>query len=172
MRMQLELERRRQSTRIMAAVQESLATKLKEKDEELQRIEKLNFILEQRARKLIRETEIWKQMAQTNEAEVNNLRNSIEQVMAQVSEDNRNNKGNAEYTESSCSNAYNPMEEEERTDEAVMKKRMCSNCGIRGPVVLLLPCRHLCVCTICGSTLQNCPVCFSGINVTVRVNFS
>ena len=42
-------------------------------------------------------------------------------------------------------------------------QRMCVICQEREKTVLLMPCRHLCLCNACGSVenhrIKNCPLC-------------
>ncbi|TKY58971.1 BOI-related E3 ubiquitin-protein ligase 1 [Spatholobus suberectus] len=164
-RMELEEQRVRQSRMLVNAIQEAVAKKLKEKEEEIQRVGKLNWVLQERVKSLCVENQIWRELAQTNEAAANSLRSNLEQVLAHVSD-----HGGAAADESSC--ASNNHREEEEVNDAVVGRRMCNQCGVRESIVLLLPCRHLCLCTMCGSTLHNCPLCHSGINASVHVNYS
>ncbi|KAG4906370.1 BOI-related E3 ubiquitin-protein ligase 1 [Glycine max] len=181
-RMEMAEQRVRQSRMLITAIQEAVAKKLKEKDEEIQRVGKLNWVLQERVKSICVENQIWKELAQTNEATANNLRNNLEQVLAHVSEDHHNHNHHAvEAAESSCAsnnnNNHHHREEEEvcggyERNDGVLGKRMCNQCGVRESIVLLLPCRHLCLCTMCGSTVHNCPLCQSGINASVHVNYS
>ncbi|XP_041023414.1 BOI-related E3 ubiquitin-protein ligase 1 [Juglans microcarpa x Juglans regia] len=176
-----------QKRMLVSACQENFTKKLKEKDEEIQRIGKLNWVLQERVKSLWLENQIWRDLAQTNEATANNLRSDLEQVLANVSKDSD--------AESSCGS--NDMgrcvvgeevdqEQAEIATTAVRDKAlvggggggghshriMCRQCRAKESRVLLLPCRHLCLCTTCGSSLRNCPVCHSAINASVHVNFS
>ncbi|XP_061356014.1 BOI-related E3 ubiquitin-protein ligase 1-like [Gastrolobium bilobum] len=167
-RMELEEQRVRQSRMLLSAIQEAVVKKLKEKEEEIQRMGKLNWVLQERVKSLCVENKIWRELAQTNEATANTLRSNLEQVLAHVSEDHRHHGSGADDdAESSCGSNH----QNEENNDAVAE-RMCSNCGVRESIVLLLPCRHLCLCTMCGSTIHNCPRCHSGINASVHVNFS
>ncbi|KAD4178690.1 hypothetical protein R6Q59_022346 [Mikania micrantha] len=50
--------------------------------------------------------------------------------------------------------------------------RWCRRCGKEESCVLLLPCRHLCVCSLCVSSVSFCPVCNSTKSAGVHVNMS
>lgn len=187
-RMKLEEQRKQQSRLLVSAIQERIVKKLKEKDEEIQRMGKLNWVLQERVKSLFLENQIWRDMAQTNEAAANSLRTNLEQVLAHVSEEHQAGGGPAaaavaDDAQSSCgSNDYGRDEEAVDGGGAVVGgggnggcgggDRMCKRCGVRESRVLLLPCRHLCLCTMCGSTVLNCPVCNSVMNASVHVNFS
>ncbi|WJX50638.1 RING-type E3 ubiquitin transferase [Trifolium repens] len=171
-RMELEEQRMKQSRMLLCAIQETVVKKLKEKDEEIHNIGKYNLVLQEKIKSLIMENQIWREMAITNETAVNTLRNELEQVLAHVNE-NHHHHNIAEDAESSCSsNHHHEVEEEGEETSVMVVGKMCNNCGVRESVVLLLPCRHLCLCTVCGTHIRNCPLCFSRINASVHVNFS
>lgn len=185
--MELEERRIRQSRILHSAIQEAMSKRLKEKDEEIQKMGKLNRALQERVKSLCVENQIWREMAHTNEATANSLRTNLEQVLAaaQVDEDRRAVAPAAEGggaaaadAESSCGSNDEGRQLAGAGDDTAASggggggRRVCRRCGVRESIVLLLPCRHLCVCTMCGSTCRSCPVCDSGINASVHVNFS
>ncbi|KAK9077652.1 hypothetical protein SSX86_005989 [Deinandra increscens subsp. villosa] len=48
----------------------------------------------------------------------------------------------------------------------------CRRCGKEESCVLLLPCRHLCVCSLCVSSVSLCPVCNTTKSAGVHVNMN
>ncbi|KAE8669765.1 putative BOI-related E3 ubiquitin-protein ligase 2 [Hibiscus syriacus] len=174
-RMELEERRKRQSRILINAIQEGVMKKLKEKDEEIQRIGKLNWVLQERVKSLYVENQLWRDLAQTNEATANSLRSNLEQVLAHV-------RGGAleDDAESSCGSSDDEWRKvvaaAAAEDKAVVvgnEDRKCRKCGEKESSVLLLPCRHLCLCTMCGSSMEGtCPVCLSVANASVHVNMS
>lgn len=174
-RMELEEHKMRQSRMLVSAIQEAMEKKLKEKDEEIQRMAKLNWALQDRVKTLCVENQIWRELAQTNESTANYLRSNLEQVLAHVGEEQRGCAAAAvaDDAQSSCgSNDAAEAGDDTAASTAVVGGRLCRNCGVRESVVLLLPCRHLCLCTMCGSTIRNCPICDSGMDASVHVNLS
>ncbi|XP_031129857.1 probable BOI-related E3 ubiquitin-protein ligase 3 [Ipomoea triloba] len=182
LRMELE-ERQKQEARILvAAIGEDVMKKVREKDEQIQTLGKLNFALQERVKSLYLENQLWRDLAQTNEATANSLRSNLEQVLAHVADDRllagAAAAAPAEDAESCCdSNEIAAAQPERSTAGADPEQnsgsRKCRSCGERESSVLLLPCRHLCLCTVCGSTLhRTCPVCNSNMNATVHVNMS
>ncbi|CAN0854992.1 BOI-related E3 ubiquitin-protein ligase 1 [Linum grandiflorum] len=183
-RIELEERRRRQSRMLVSAIQEGIAKKMKEKDEEVQRMVKLNWVLQERVKSLYVENQIWRDLAQTNEAAANTLRSNLEQVLAHVGDDRNNNEcagGLADDAESSCGSNNDDGQSQHRRcssaaaaageEERRREKMKCRKCGEKESSVLVLPCRHLCLCTVCGSTLVGtCPVCDSLMNGSVHVN--
>lgn len=201
-RVELEEKRKRQARMLLELIEIGMIKKLKAKEEEMETFERMNMVLEERVKSLCIENQIWRELAQTNEATATALRNNLEQVLTQL----KNNGGGVDATvvveedaESSCgSNNYNKegwctvafgaqdKENGEGTSgggdgSRVMneydsgyneKKRLCRNCGKGESCVLILPCRHLCLCTMCGSTLHTCPVCKCFKNASLLVNLS
>lgn len=173
-RMELEEQRMRQSRMLVSAIQEAMVNKLKEKDEEIQRMEKLNWALQERVKSMCMENQIWRELAQTNEATANYLRSNLEQVLAHVGEERATAAEVADDAQSSCgsNDAADAGDDTAASAAATGRGRLCKNCGVRESVVLLLPCRHLCLCTMCGTTIRNCPICDSGMDASVHVNLS
>ncbi|KAI9116560.1 hypothetical protein K1719_012727 [Acacia pycnantha] len=223
-RMELEEKRKRQVRRIIEAIEIGMMKRLKAKEEEIEKMGKLNWALEERVKSLCVENQIWRDLAQTNEATANALRTNLEQVLAQVKDDRTraaDDDDNDDTTvapagpalflddaQSCCGSTGGADEEDDANDYhqnetrqgtmegcwrtvpagcAVVKdkdeegtscgggsesRRLCRNCGKEESCVLILPCRHLCLCTVCGSTLHTCPVCKSFKNASVHVNMS
>ncbi|KAI8557363.1 hypothetical protein RHMOL_Rhmol04G0005100 [Rhododendron molle] len=192
-RMEMEEQRKRNSRRIIAAVEEGITKKLRAKEIEVEKIGKLNWALEERVKSLCVENQIWRELAQTNEATANALRANLEQVLAHVNNNDHRCGGTLEDAglmddaQSCCGSNHGGGDEEERTladiggEGKVVKdkgsknsssSRMCRQCGKEESCVLLLPCRHLCLCTVCGSSVQACPVCNSVKNASLRVIMS
>lgn len=217
-RIELEERRKRQARRIIETIEVGMMNRLKAKEEEIEKIGKLNWALEERVNSLCIENQIWRDLAQNNEATANALRTSLEQVLAQVKEDRT--RGGAgldddagtedpagaaplmDDAQSCCGSTGGDAEtghnweegwrmlaagkrggakdkEDEGTNKAMRSSssnsnsnRLCRNCWKEESCVLILPCRHLCLCTVCGSTLHACPICKSFKNDSVHVNMS
>lgn len=181
-RMEVDEKRKRQAKRLIEAVEIGVMKKLKSKQEEIEKIGKLNWALGERVKSLCIENQIWRDLAQTNEATANALRSNLEQVLAQ-----RDGGGGGATVSpagamvddaESCCGSTDGDDEGWRTlagECAGVKdkdsgSRLCRNCGKDESCVLILPCRHLCLCTVCGSTLHTCPICKSFKTASVHVN--
>ncbi|KAE8688604.1 putative BOI-related E3 ubiquitin-protein ligase 2 [Hibiscus syriacus] len=187
-RFELEERRKNQWRMLITAIQEGVMKKLMEKEEEMQRMGKLNWILQERVKSLYVENQLWRDLAQTNEATAKSLRTNLEQVLVHVSEERHVSGGAAaalaDDAESSCGSSDEGWRKVVPPQPhvsggggaAVGNNNMkCRKCGeMESSVqVLLLPCRHLCLCTACGSTpVGTCPVCDSITNASVHVNLS
>ncbi|RRT64503.1 hypothetical protein B296_00037746 [Ensete ventricosum] len=163
--------------RILAAVEEGLSKRLKTKEEEIERRSKLNWALEERIKSLCVENQMWRELARSNEAAAQVLRTNLEQALAaaQVKAE-RDAAAIAVDDADSCCCGDN-ADDENRGSAAVKGKklqwsRLCRFCQEREPSVLLLPCRHLCVCAACGPAVVACPTCNCDTNGTVIVNMS
>lgn len=183
MRMEIEEKRKTQGRRIVEAVEQGLMKTLRAKDEEINHIGKLNLFLEEKVKSLCVENQIWRDVAQSNEATVNALRSNLQQVLATVERNRWEEPPTvADDAESCCgSNDEGDSEEErwklagEAQDTKKMRRvglSMCRSCGKGEASVLLLPCRHMCLCTVCGSSLNTCPICKSPKNACLHVNLS
>ncbi|CAL0334517.1 unnamed protein product [Lupinus luteus] len=172
-RMELSEQKMRQSRMLLGTLQDVTAKKLREKDEEIQRIEKLNMALQEKVKSLCVENQIWRELAQTNETTANYLRSNLEQVLAHVGTDHHV-VAVVDDAESSCGSNGAAENGEDTVGSVAIGggRNMCKNCGVRESIVLLLPCRHLSLCRICGSTIHNCPVCDSGMDASVHVNLT
>lgn len=179
LRLEIEERRKQFARRIAATVHANTLKRLKSKDEEIDKMRKLNFAMQERLKSLSVENQILKELAQTNEATANALRCNLEQVLAQVQDEHlqdSHHRANAD-AESCCGETdtddnQNQNQNYEFSNVSSSRKKMCRSCGKEESCVLLLPCRHLCLCTVCGSSLHTCPVCNSAKTASVHVNLS
>nr|XP_043620748.1 probable BOI-related E3 ubiquitin-protein ligase 2 [Erigeron canadensis] len=186
MRIEVEERRKRNTQRIISAVEEGVSKRLRAKEEEIVKIAKLNWALEEKVKSLCVENQIWRELAQTNEATANTLRNNLKQVLEQVVINNNddymfNKNGTrsscvdhelAEDAQSCCESNNNEEEKFNTEIEKSNNNRLCKKCGMEESCVLLLPCRHLCLCKGCASSVNICPICKSTKNISVHVNMS
>ncbi|RRT83805.1 hypothetical protein BHE74_00008106 [Ensete ventricosum] len=178
-RVQAELtDRRKRFTRqILAAVEEGVTKSLKAREEEIARIGKLNYAMEERIKSLCEENQMWRGLARSSEATAIALQTNLEQVVAaqaRVVEKEVEAEAEAEASTTpddaeSCCCAGN-REEEEKTSARAEWRRACRTCREREPSVLLLPCRHLCLCAACGPAVDACPVCNYSKKGSVSIN--
>ncbi|WZY72799.1 BOI-related E3 ubiquitin-protein ligase 1-like [Brassica napus] len=174
LRLELEARQRTQTLSLASAVQSAFVKKLKQRDDEIVRMGKLNYVLQERVKSLYVENQTLRDLAQTNEATANTLRSNLEHVLAQVDE--------FPATAAAGGDVFRPPVEEDTVSscgscdgadggDVTAVTRGCKRCGERTASVLVLPCRHLCLCTVCGSALlQSCPVCNTVMHASVHVN--
>ncbi|CAH8362490.1 unnamed protein product [Eruca vesicaria subsp. sativa] len=169
MRMGIEEKRKQQGRKIMEVIEQGLMKTLRAKDEEINHIGKLNLFLEEKVKSLSVENQLWRDMAQSNEATVNALRSNLQQVLAAVERNRCDEPTTADDAQSCCGS------NDEGDDSTMMRtvsSTMCRSCGKGEASVLLLPCRHMCLCSVCGSSINTCPICKSPKNASLHVNLS
>jgi E3 ubiquitin-protein ligase BOI-like protein len=170
-------EQRKKHMRLIVSTMEARAAKrLKAKDEEIERITDMNWALEDRLRNLYMEAQMWRDMAQSSEASATALRGDLQRALDAQAARGGGGGGDAEDTGSCCWGDGHVAdcggEEEEVRTPAAAGVGKCKGCGEGAAAVLLLPCRHLCVCASCAATARACPACGCAKNGTVCVNFS
>uniref|UniRef100_A0ACD5VA51 Uncharacterized protein n=1 Tax=Avena sativa TaxID=4498 RepID=A0ACD5VA51_AVESA len=170
-------QRKKHMGLIISTVEARAAKRLKAKDEEIDRIRSMNWALEDRLRNLYVEAQMWRDMAQSNEAAANVLRGDLQRALdAQAVRagggDDVEDAGSGCWGDNQVANCGDDDEGEVRTPVVAPGVGRCKGCGEGAAVMMLLPCRHLCVCASCGDTARACPACGCAKNGTVCVNFS
>ncbi|GKD05252.1 probable BOI-related E3 ubiquitin-protein ligase 3 [Tanacetum coccineum] len=105
MRSEIGEMRRRSAKRL---INEGIMKKLKTKEEEITRLNQVNWSLEEKLKSLLVENQIWKELTQTNEATANNLQQLLAQAQQQEQEQTLVNDDESccgsNYEEDGCSN--------------------------------------------------------------------
>ncbi|KAG6506805.1 BOI-related E3 ubiquitin-protein ligase 1-like [Zingiber officinale] len=155
---ELKEMRTRHCQAVLSSLPKQTAKSLMEKEAELQSAARRNAELEEKVRQMSEENRFWFNMAKNNEAVASNLRSSLEQALL---------RGGASYGDAgevaadvvpdtddveSCCEAENSVAD-------ARQWKACKACGARDVSVLLLPCRHLCLCEDCEPGADGCPLC-------------
>ncbi|XWS21208.1 hypothetical protein CRYUN_Cryun30bG0035700 [Craigia yunnanensis] len=143
-------------------VEEKVFQKLREKEAEMENINKKNRELEERMEQLTMEAGAWQQCARYNENMITALKFNLQQVYAQ-SRDSKEGCGDSEVDDTaSCCNgcgiAFHLLYKENSDMRELMT---CKVCRVNEACMLLLPCKHLCLCKGCEIKLSFCPLCQS-----------
>ncbi|KAF7032606.1 hypothetical protein CFC21_043764 [Triticum aestivum] len=168
-------EQRRSHLRLIVSTVEARAAKrLKAKDDEIERVRAMNWALEERLRNIYMEAQMWRDAAKSHEAAANVLRADLQRVLDAQAVRGGGGCHGQDDAESCCwgENEVPICAEEEVGTPAPTGVGRCKACGDGEAVVLLLPCRHLCVCAPCAAAAQACPSCGCAKNGSVCVNFS
>ncbi|CAK7347527.1 unnamed protein product [Dovyalis caffra] len=154
----------------ISLVEEKVLQKLREKEAEVESINKKNMELEERMEQLSMEAGAWQQRARYNENMINALKLNIQQVYAQ-SRDSKEGCGDSEVDDTaSCCNGRAIDFQLLCKDDNDMKELMtCKVCRVNEVCMLLLPCKHLCLCKDCESKLSFCPLCQSSKFIGMEV---
>ncbi|CAN6284827.1 unnamed protein product [Urochloa humidicola] len=146
----------------LASVEDKMLRKIRDKEAEVETINKRNSELEDQIKQLAVEVGAWQQRAKYNESMINALKYNLEQVCAHQSKDFKEGCGDSEVDDTaSCCNVgavnLQLMPKENRQKDLTA----CRVCKSSEACMLLLPCRHLCLCKECESKLSFCPLCQS-----------
>ncbi|XP_016433739.1 BOI-related E3 ubiquitin-protein ligase 1 isoform X1 [Nicotiana tabacum] len=166
LRRTLEEKRRTHYRALLGTVEETMARQLKEKEAEVEKAVRRNAELEARAAQLSAEAQAWQARARAEEFTAATLQAQLQQAMI------NNGAGgcNAHLPESDGGEAEDAESVYVDLDRVVESTGpSCKACRKRVASVVLLPCRHLCVCTDCDAALQACPLCLSIRTSSVEV---
>ncbi|CAL5436635.1 unnamed protein product [Camellia sinensis] len=172
LRRTLAEKRQRHYRTLLGAAEESVARRLREKEAEVEKAARRNAELEVRAAQLRAEAQAWQAKARAQEATAASLQAQLQQAImgggAQPQQQDRGEElgcsgGEAEDAES----AYIDPDRVEAASGP-----SCKACRERVASVVVLPCRHFCLCRECGAMAQACPVCLSFKESTVEVFLS
>ncbi|XVF51890.1 hypothetical protein PTKIN_Ptkin04bG0220600 [Pterospermum kingtungense] len=168
-------KRHRHYRALLGAAEESVARRLREKEAEVEKATRRNAELEARAAQLSVEAQVWQAKARAQEATAASLQAQLQQAIisggAAVTQDSRRGEeglkcaggGGVEGQAEDAESAYVDPERLAASGPA------CKACRTRVAAVVLLPCRHLCLCTECDRVAQTCPLCLTVRNSSVEV---
>lgn len=161
--------------------------RVREKEAEVEKAARRNAELEAKAAQLSMEAQAWQARARMQENMAASLQLQLQQAMitgrsggggggGQVQD------GGDEWTgggggNSTAVNGGGDAAAEDAESAYIDPDRVvvsppgpsCKACRKRVASVVLLPCRHLCLCSHCDSSAQACPVCFSPRTSSVEV---
>ncbi|CAL5067523.1 unnamed protein product [Urochloa decumbens] len=172
MRAALEEARRRHARALLAAAFRAASGRLRAAEGELGRALRRNAELEEEARQVAAECEAWMGVARSHEAVAAGLRATLHQLLhsPQAAASVGGCDGDAaEDAQSCCFEA--PAADADVASKAAASSS-CRACGGGDACVLLLPCRHLCLCPSCEAGVDACPVCAAAKNASLHVRLS
>ncbi|KAL0335742.1 UNVERIFIED_CONTAM: putative BOI-related E3 ubiquitin-protein ligase 3 [Sesamum radiatum] len=144
---------KRHTISLLHTLEKRVSMKLQEKELEIENISCKNKELEDRIKQASMEAQSWQYRAKHNESLANILKSNIQQLMAQGTGRDREGTGDSEVEDAvSCTNH---PENQELQDHRLR----CRACNGKRVSILLLPCRHLCLCADCEGFIDVCPIC-------------
>lgn len=154
----------------MTALEKGVMRKLREKDLELEAITRKNKELVENMKQVTTEAQNWCYTAKYNESVVNVLKANIQQAVQ-----GSNGAGMIEGRgESDADDAASCIDPNNYLSSSctVKKDIMCKACKAKEVSVLLMPCRHFCLCKECERFATVCPVCQNIKSATYEVYLS
>ncbi|CAE6158699.1 unnamed protein product [Arabidopsis arenosa] len=152
----LQEQRKQEMEMILRRMESKALVLMNQKEEEMSKALNKNMELEDLLRKMEMENQTWQRMARENEAMVQTLNSTLEQVRERAATCYDAGDAEVEDEGSFCGG-------EGDGNSFPAKKKIsscCCNCGSNGVTrVLFLPCRHLCCCVDCEEGLVLCPIC-------------
>ncbi|GLU21637.1 hypothetical protein SLE2022_377650 [Rubroshorea leprosula] len=158
--------KQRHMASFLAALEKGIGKKLKEKDLEIENMNRKNQELVEKIRQVATEAQNWRYRAKYNESVVNVLRNNLQQAISQGAEQGKEGFGDSEVDDAaSYIDPNNYLSIPGGSSRSVLRNQgmkenmICRACKTKEVCILLMPCRHLCLCKDCDVFISGCPVC-------------
>lgn len=171
--------RQRHMTSFLAPIEKVVRKKLREKDLELENMNRKNRELVERIKQAAVEAQNWHYKAKYNESVVNLLKNNLQHAISQGADQGKEGFGDSEVDDAaSYIDPHNmaipggPGRANSQHKEGLKEQMICRACKSKEVSILLIPCRHLCICKECEGLISVCPVCQSMKTTGVQVYLS
>ncbi|KAK3154223.1 hypothetical protein QOZ80_2BG0187870 [Eleusine coracana subsp. coracana] len=165
----LEQARRRHVRGVVSALERAAARRLRAAEDDLARALVRGAELEEKLRQMVAEGQAWQGVANGHEAAAAGLRATLDQLLQQQSSPCAEGEAAAvaEDVQSCC---FERQEDGADVESSSGRRaRACRSCGEADACVLMLPCRHLCLCAGCEPAVDACPVCAATKNASLHV---
>ncbi|MED6180674.1 hypothetical protein PIB30_012553 [Stylosanthes scabra] len=154
-------------TSLFYAIEKGVSKKLREKDAEIENINQKNKELAERIKQVSIEAQSWHYKAKYNEQVVNVLRSNLQQAITQGVEQGKEGFGDSSEVDDATSyiDLNNLISIPGAQIKSSLKNQQCTEnltcrvCKAKKVSMLLMPCRHLCLCDNCDRYINVCPVC-------------
>ena len=147
-----------------------MARRLLEKEMEVEKATRRHAELEARAARLCVEAQAWQAKAKAEEAAAAALQAQLQQAIMRGHGISSGGDGGGDCMAAAAEDAGSCYVDPERIGAEFGPS--CKVCWKRVASVVLLPCRHLCVCTDCDQVVRTCPLCPAVRNSSVEVYLS
>lgn len=172
--------KQRHMASFLAAIDKGVSKKLLEKDREIESMNRKNRELVERIKQVAVEAQNWHYRAKYNESIVNVLKSNLQQAISQGAEHGKEGFGDSEVDDAASHidpNNYlsipgEPAKSFSRSNLGLKEHMTCRSCKAKEVSILLMPCRHLCLCKECDGFIGVCPVCQLIKTASVQVYLS
>lgn len=166
--------KQRQMASFLGIIENGVSKKLQEKEAEIENMNRKNRDLVERIKQVTMESQSWQHRAKYNESVVNVLKNNLKQAIAQGASLPKEGCGDSEVEDAASSyidqNTRPVLGGYGRTGSR--KGLTCKACKVKEVSVLVLSCRHLCLCKDCEGSIGFCPVCQKEKSGSIQVYMS
>lgn len=164
--------RQRYMASFLASIGKGIDNKIREKDLEIEAINRKNKELMERIKQVANEAQNWHYRAKYNESVVNMLKANLQQALAQGNDHQiKEGFGDTDLENDAVSsidpNNYLGLANRKHNDGMI-----CRACNVKEVSILVMPCRHLSLCKDCDRGVNVCPVCHIVKTVGVEVYMS
>lgn len=165
--------KRRHITSFLTAIENGVNKKIREKDIEIENINRKNKELVERIKQVATEAQNWHYRAKYNESVVNFLKTNLQQALSLGTDQTKEGFGDSEMDDTaSCIDPNNFLGVMSGSRQDHNSSMICRVCKVKEVRVLLMPCRHLCLCIDCERLVAVCPVCQLMKTASVQVYLS
>ncbi|KAG8076672.1 hypothetical protein GUJ93_ZPchr0006g45001 [Zizania palustris] len=154
----------------MASLERIVGKKLKEKELEVEAMNRKSKELNEQIRQVALEVQSWQSAALHNQSVANNLKGKIMQMVANNTNIAREGSGDSEVDNTASSHNVSAAPGSKNMADGGVG--FCRWCRTKEAAVLVMPCRHLCLCADCERNADACPVCRFPKSGSVEINMS
>ncbi|KAK9277304.1 hypothetical protein L1049_006844 [Liquidambar formosana] len=158
--------KQRHMASFLNALEKGVGEKLREKEVEIENMSRKNRDLVERIKQVAMEAQNWHYRAKYNESVVNVLKNNLQQAISQGADQGKEGFGDSEVDDAaSYMDPNNYLSVPGGPAKSISKYQgsrehmTCRACKAKEVSILLMPCRHLCLCKDCDRLVSVCPVC-------------
>ncbi|KAG1360910.1 BOI-related E3 ubiquitin-protein ligase 1 [Cocos nucifera] len=161
-------EKRQRHCRVLLCVAEKVAARrLREKEAEVEQAVRRAAELEEWLAHLKAESLAWQAKALADQAAAVALHAQLQQAQAAAAA-----AAAAEEREGECRDSPAEDAESAHVDPDRAPPATCRSCRTALASVVVLPCRHLCLCADCSDAAPSCPICRCATTGSLHVVFS
>jgi E3 ubiquitin-protein ligase BOI-like protein len=178
--------KQKQMVSFLASLDRGVGKKLREKELEVEAVNRKSQELNEQIRQVSMQVQSWQSAALYNEAVASSLKSQLLQVVADHANRTREGWGDSEVESAAPSqkNNINAAVPGGFFESSLLlggknvaggggpAASACRWCGTKEAAVLVMPCRHLCLCADCERVADTCPVCHFPKSGSVEINMS
>uniref|UniRef100_A0ACD5TC64 Uncharacterized protein n=1 Tax=Avena sativa TaxID=4498 RepID=A0ACD5TC64_AVESA len=181
-----EMEQRRMVS-FLASLERGVGKKLREKELEVEAMNRKSQELNEQIRQVSMQVQSWQSAALYNESVASSLKSQLMQVVADHANRTREGCGDSEVESAAAASAQKNNIINAAAPGGFFESSLllggrnvagggsglmapCRWCGAKEAAVLVMPCRHLCLCADCERIADTCPVCQFPKSGSVEIN--